>query len=204
MSAPNTAAALRSALPTGPLCLSSEPSSLTDTERSERKSCSPKKRTNSCPTADFRNAVPPQCPGVCHEYSYSSAKRTIAPKNGGRRMLAYFSIALETRPATNVAGSSSFQMYSSICSTTKRSMSRTSVRSASKKHRQVLAVAAGGADELAHFFRLARVPRDEEATQVGVRLDQRLAVLHVVRRVRRIPQLLKLLRNRADPLAGKR
>jgi hypothetical protein len=40
-------------------------------ERSDRKSCSPKKLKNASPAGDLRNAVPPACPGVCHEYSKS-------------------------------------------------------------------------------------------------------------------------------------
>ena len=38
---------------------------------------------NARPTAVFMKAVPPVCPGVCHEYSWVSAKFTSRPKKGG-------------------------------------------------------------------------------------------------------------------------
>ena len=85
MSAPKIRAALASAAPTGPEWSMSDPSSPTDTDRSDRNTCSPKKSWNTRPTAVLRNAVPPAWPGVCHEYSCSLEKSASAAKNGGSR-----------------------------------------------------------------------------------------------------------------------
>jgi hypothetical protein len=55
----------------------------TDTDRSDRNTCSPKKSWNARPTGVFRNATPPEWPGVCQEYSCSSENSASARKNGG-------------------------------------------------------------------------------------------------------------------------
>ncbi|MNT54525.1 hypothetical protein D3C72_1916940 [compost metagenome] len=66
-SAPKLRAARRSASASGPVWSSSEPSSGTDTDRSERRVFSPKNWWNACPTGLLRCATPPPCPGVCQE-----------------------------------------------------------------------------------------------------------------------------------------
>ncbi len=78
-----------------------EPSSPTEMERSDRKSCAPKNLWNSLPAGDFRNAVPPACPGVCHEYSKSFENRTSSPKNGGSSRSLYRLAAAVILPAMN-------------------------------------------------------------------------------------------------------
>jgi len=83
MSAPKIRAAWASAAPAGPEWSSSDPSSGTDTDRSDRNACSPKKSWNTRPTGLFRNATPPEWPGVCQEYSCSSENSASARKNGG-------------------------------------------------------------------------------------------------------------------------
>ena len=82
-SAPKTRAAYSSASPTTPEWSSSDPSSPTEIDRSERSMFSPKKLWKLRPTGVLRNAVPPVWPGVCHEYSWCSANSTSRPKNGG-------------------------------------------------------------------------------------------------------------------------
>ncbi len=63
------------------------------------------------------NAVPPVCPGVCHEYSCVSAKFTSAPKNGGRMLSRYRRAAASMRPAMKSGLSSGNQMKPSMFST---------------------------------------------------------------------------------------
>lgn len=67
----------------GPEWSSSEPSSPTEIDRSERNSASPKNSKYARPTGDFRNAVPPVWPGVCHEYSYTRENCASARNIGG-------------------------------------------------------------------------------------------------------------------------
>lgn len=66
-------AAYFSLSPIGPEWSSKEPSSPTYMERSDLSRFSPKYWKNALPTGDLRNAVPPLCPGVCQEYSQTSA-----------------------------------------------------------------------------------------------------------------------------------
>src|SRR5512139_3647998 len=81
-------------------------------ERSERNMGSPKASWNAIPTGDFMNAVPPVCPGVCHEYSYTLEKPASAVVKGGTISIRYRVTAARTLPTINLGESSRSQTKS--------------------------------------------------------------------------------------------